>query len=131
MARYGAPSWWERNLNLRRLPAEREPEMTVRELCAYHEAGHAVLASRAGLSIEEITVNDHGKGRCRIKLAERSFEDLGWLENEMVMFWAGAIAQDRVWGGGRESRAGDRGPRAAAQDARNRDRGRALCVPDL
>ena len=82
--------------------------MSLRELCAYHEAGHAVLALRAGLSIEEITVNDHGKGRCRIKLAERSFEDLGWLEKKMTMFWAGAIAQDRVWGGGRESSADDR-----------------------
>ena len=78
---------------------------------AYHEAGHAVMALALGRPIQKVTIapNQNYRGACQIQKG-RFKPTKDWLEDEMLILFAGMVAEARV--------TGQYCPSGAAQDLR-------------
>ncbi len=78
---------------------------------AYHEAGHAVVAFALGRPIHKVTIapNQNYLGACQIQKG-RFKPTKDWLEDEMLILFAGMVAEAQV--------TGQYCPRGAAQDLR-------------
>ncbi len=78
---------------------------------AYHEAGHAVMALALGRPIQKVTVapNQNYLGACQIQKG-RFKPTKDWLEDEILILFAGMVAESQV--------TGRYCPRGASQDLR-------------
>jgi len=68
-------------------------------LTAYHEAGHAVVAIMVGRSVQKVSIvpNRTRIGACEIKKGR--FQPSGdWLEDDVLIMFAGAVAESRLSG---------------------------------
>lgn len=66
---------------------------------AYHEAGHAVMALALGRPIQKVTIapNQNYLGACQIQKG-RFKPTKDWLEDEMLILFAGMVAESQVTG---------------------------------
>ena len=66
---------------------------------AYHEAGHAVMALALGRPIQKVTVapNQNYLGACQIQKG-RFKPTKDWLEDEILILFAGMVAESQVTG---------------------------------
>ncbi len=71
---------------------------------AYHEAGHAVMATIVGRPIQKVTIcaanlstGGLRLGACKIRKG-RSKPTKDWLEDEALIFFAGMVAESHVTG---------------------------------
>jgi plasmid stabilization system protein ParE len=66
---------------------------------AYHEAGHAVMALVLGRPIQKVTVapNQNYLGACQIQKG-RFKPTKDWLEDEILILFAGMVAESQVTG---------------------------------
>jgi hypothetical protein len=66
---------------------------------AYHEAGHAVIALALGRAISRVTVvpNQRYLGACHLQKS-RFKPTKDWLEDEILILFAGMVAESRVTG---------------------------------
>jgi hypothetical protein len=85
-------------------PADSEMGSDELKATAYHEAGHAVMALELGRPIHKVTIvpgqSDIGlkrDGVCHIKKG-RSKASKDWLEDEVLILFAGLVAEAR-WTG--------------------------------
>ena len=78
---------------------------------AFHEAGHAVMALALGRPIQKVTVapNQNYLGACQIQKG-RFKPTKDWLEDEILILFAGMVAESQV--------TGRYCPNGAAQDLR-------------
>ncbi len=70
-----------------------------RQLTAYHEAGHAVIALVVGRSLQKVTIaaNRERLGLCHIQKG-RSKQSKDWLEDEILILMAGMASEARLSG---------------------------------
>jgi hypothetical protein len=92
--------------------AEPQPNPSPKRIAtAYHEAGHAVMALALGRPIHKVTIiaNQQYLGACQIQKGRfRPTKD--WLEDEILILFAGMVAESQITGSYCES--------GAAQDLR-------------
>jgi len=96
-------------------------EITPRELTAFHEAGHAVMALAVGRSVKSVDVNAKGTrlGVCKMNKgragkAQSSKASADALEGELLILLAGMAAEAR--------RSGKYNMQGASQDLREAER---------
>jgi hypothetical protein len=77
-------------------PPEADPRLNA---TAYHEAGHAVMALALGRPIHRVTVvpNQNYLGACQIQKG-RFKPTQDWLEDEILILFAGMVAEAQVTG---------------------------------
>ncbi len=92
-------------------PNEGKPNDPKLRATAYHEAGHAVMALALGRAIQKVTIapNQNYLGACQIQKG-RFKPTKDWLEDEMLILFAGMVAEAQV--------TGRYCPNGAAQDLR-------------
>jgi ATP-dependent Zn protease len=69
------------------------------KITAYHEAGHGTIAMVVGRSIQKISIlpNKTRLGACEIKKGRAQPSD-DWLEDEVLILFAGVAAEARLTG---------------------------------
>jgi len=74
-------------------------ELDGRTATAYHEAGHAVMAISVGRPIQKISIvpNKTRLGACEVKKG-RFQPSTDWLEDEILILFAGLAAESRLTG---------------------------------
>lgn len=93
-------------------PSQPPPQPDAKRIAtAYHEAGHAVIALALGRAIQRVTIvpNQSYLGACQIQKG-RVKPSHDWLEDEILILFAGMVAEARI--------TGTYCPQGAAQDLR-------------
>ena len=87
-----------------RVSPNQDPEKNRQLSVAYHEAGHAVMATIVGRPIQKVTISAANLstgglrlGACNIRKG-RSKPTKDWLEDEALIFFAGMVAESHVTG---------------------------------
>ena len=86
------------------MSTKKESEQPEQLKVAYHEAGHAVMAIIVGRPIQNVTMSAANMstggvrlGACKIRKG-RSKPSKDWLEDEVLIFFAGMVAESHFTG---------------------------------